>query len=60
MFLFLFPNWWLTLLTTSVIAKIFIIATELVIPTRTPTKKAKEDIEIHSVAVDAGRSKCSV
>ena len=60
MFLFLFPNWWLTLLTTSVIAKIFIVATELAIPTRIPTKKAKEDIETYLVAVEAERSKCSV
>ena len=60
MFLFLFPNCWLTLLITSVIAKIFIVAAELAIRTRIPTKKAKEDIETHSVAVEAERSKCSV
>ena len=57
MFLFLFPNCWLTFLITSVIAKIFIVAAELAIRTRIPTKKAKEDIETHSVAVEAERSK---
>ena len=53
MFLLVLPHNLLILFNPSVATKIFYLIAELVIPMRTPSKKAKAEIEIYSVATEA-------
>ena len=65
--MFPFLNYWLKIfnydlkfLITGVITQIFVVAAELAIPTDTPIKKGKSEIEIHPVTTEAKIRKCSI
>ena len=58
MLLFLFLNYWL--LIAAVIAEIFNLITELVIPIGIPSKEAKTEVETHPVILKAEIRMCSI
>ena len=47
-------------LIPAVIAQIFNLITEFVIPIEIPTKEAKAEIEIHPVTIEAKMRTCSI
>ena len=53
MFLLVFPHNWLIPFNPAVATQVFNSIAELVTPTGTPSKKAKAEIEIHSVTAGA-------
>ena len=48
----------LCFVNTTVIAQIFILPAEIVIPTRIATQEAKADLKLHPVTVKAKISEC--
>ena len=60
MFFFFFLIIDLYFLIPTVITQILNSTTELVIPIEIPTKEAKAEMEMHTVAVEINISKCSI
>ena len=60
MFFFFFLIIDLYFLIPTVITQILNSTTELVIPIEIPTKEAKAEMEMHTVAVETNISKCSI
>ena len=59
-FLLVLPHNLLILFNPSVATQMFYTVSELIIPMRTPSKKAKAEIEIYSVATEAKTRKGSI
>ena len=60
MFLLLFLDYDLIPFNPGAIAKIFSLIAELVIPMRTPSRKAKVEIEINPVTAEAKTGNCLI